>query len=230
MADSLDKPKADLTDLNVPIIRNNPTWEDMFDVLSQVMESNVESPIEQLEQIRFISEETDDEILKRTARLLGFDLTQDVLNLNRDNLIKLVSQLPLYQEQNGTEVFSKFIDLILNSQTLIEFLYTKDYVNFYTEPQKSAGDKTEGFEHLLIKNGGQWFKTTHINLSIALINAETLSLNQGVKLIDRVKELFYNFAPIALVVHKTNFVDIMEETSLGFAVSMPVVEAIVVIE
>jgi len=98
----LDKPSADLIDLAVPIIKTNPTWEDMLEVFAGVMETNVDAPIEQLERIRFISSKTDDEVLSATARLLGFDFTQDVLNLNADNLTKVVTQLSLYPDQNGT--------------------------------------------------------------------------------------------------------------------------------
>src|SRR5438094_7674253 len=130
MSDLLDKPNADLVDLAVPIIKGNTTWEDMLDVFNTVMSTNVDSPIEQLERIRFISAATDDQVLATTARLLGFDFTQDVLNLNADNLTKVVTQLSMYPDQNGTEYFTKFIDLVLNANTDVVYLYTEDYLNF----------------------------------------------------------------------------------------------------
>lgn len=219
MADFLDNPQSDLMDLVVPIVKNNPTWDDMLEVFNRVMENNVDDPIEQLERIRFITNETDDEILARTARLLGFDLTRDMLNLNADNLVKLVSQLPLYADQNGTDLFIKFIDLVFNARTIVENLYTKDYVNFYNEPKGT-----------LIIDGGDWFKTTHIDMSIELMKSEEIVLNDGVRLIERVRELFSNLAPVALVVYRTNFTETLEEITLGIDTYMPYIEATVVIE
>lgn len=219
MTDFLDKPNADLMDLIVPIVVENPTWNDMLAVFNRVMENNVDDPIAQLERIRFISNETDDEILARTARLLGFDLTRDMLNLNADNLVKLVSQLPLYADQNGTDMFIKFIDLIFNARTIVENLYTKDYVNFFPKPGGT-----------LLIDGGDWFKTTHIDLSIELMNSEEIVLNDGVKLIERVRELFSELAPIALVVYRTNFTETLENVNVGFDTYMPYIEATVIID
>lgn len=219
MSDYLDKPQADLIDLVVPIIRSNPTWDDMTEVFNQVMETNVDSPIEQLERIRFITDATDDGILATTARLLGFDLSQDMLSLNGDNLVKLVSQLPLYADQNGTELFVKFIDLIFNARTVVDYLYTQDYVNFVTEP---GGP--------LVKDGGTWFKTTHIDLSIELLHSEDIVLNDGVKLIDRIRDLFFNLSPVALVVYRTNFTETLDDINLAFDTYMPYAEATVVID
>lgn len=215
----LDKPQSDLVELAVPIVKLTPTWNDMLEVFNRVMEDNVDGPIEQLERIRFISANTEDDILASTARLLGFDLTSDILSMNGDNLIKLVSQLPLYADQNGTDLFTKFIDLVFNAQTDVYNLYTRDYVNFKTEP---GGP--------LVIDGGAWFKTTHIDLSIKLFHSEAILLSDGVKLIDRVQELFFQLAPVALVVYRTSFTEPLEDIEIGFDTYMPYAEATVIIE
>lgn len=219
MEDVLDKANSDLMDLVVPIVRGNPTWDDMFDVFNQVMENNIDEPIKQLERIRFITDQTEDAVLSSTARLLGFDLSQDVLNLNADNLIKLVSQLPLYADQNGTDLFVKFIDLMFNAHTQVQNLYTKDYVNFVPVP-----------EGKLVIDGGEWFKTTHVDLSIELLKSDEIVLNDGVRLIDRIRELFFNLAPVALVVYRTNFTESIGETEIAFGAYMPYMEVSVTIE
>lgn len=217
--DLLDKPYADLVDMTVPIVKLTPTWDDMLEVFNRVMESNVDDPIEQMERIRFISEDSEDAMLASTARLLGFDLSADVLSMNGDNLIKLVTQLPLYADQNGTDLFVKFIDLIFNAQTLVQNLYTQDYVNFLDAPKGP-----------LIIDKGAWFKTTHIDLSIQLFHPEAIVLNEGVKLIDRVRELFFQLAPVALVVYRTSFIEEMDDLVLGIDTYMPYAEATVVID
>lgn len=217
--DILDKNYSDLVDMTVPIVKLTPTWDDMLEVFNRVMEDNVDGPIEQLERIRFISGESEDAVLASTARVLGFDLSNDVLSMNGDNLIKLVSQLPLYADQNGTDLFIKFIDLIFNAQTTVDNLYTQDYVNFLTAPKGP-----------LIIDKGAWFKTTHIDLSIQLFHSEAIVLNEGVKLIDRVQELFFQLAPVALVVYRTNFTEQLDDITVGFDTYMPYAEATVVID
>lgn len=225
MADFLDRPAASTLDLAPAPILDNPTWIDMLDVFAQVMDANVEDPIAQLEKIRFIGESSDDNILKYTARLLGFDLTQDVLNLNVDNLTKIATQLSMYPDSNGTELFVKFIDLVLNAVTEVNYLYTKDYVNFY--PKKKG---------LLVSEGGKWFKTTHIELGVALLSLETLTLNPGTTLLSRVHELFYEFSPAALVIERTNFNVIIPDAewlggkAFGIGAAGPFLEECVTIE
>lgn len=195
-----DNINATMLDLLPDIIRDKPTWKDMFDVFSRVMDTNVDGPIFQLERIRTVDKDSDVGILNSTARLLGFDLTQDVLNLSADNLTKVVSQLSLYPDQNGTILFTKFIDLILNALTEVQYLWTQDYVNFYPTPGGT-----------LVADGGTWFKITHINLSMALLSLDTLVLSPGQSLYQRVKELFYTFAPVALVIERLDFVILFED-------------------
>ncbi len=199
-AEVSENSKASLKDLMPSIVGNIPTWADMMDVFDRVVYVNVEGPISQLEKLRFIDDKTDDGILNSTARLLGFDLSQDVLNLNADNLTKIVSQLSLYPDQNGTRLFAKFIDLILNSLSQIEELWTKDYVNFFTAPEGPT-----------IKEGGPWFKTTHINLNIALLSLDTLVLDPGVTLYQRVQNLFLTLSPVAIVIKRMDFVILFED-------------------
>ena len=225
MANFLDKPRADVVDLAPMPILENTTWTDMLDVFAQVMDTNVENPISQLEKIRFIGEGNDDNILRYTARLLGFDLTQDVLNLNADNLTKIATQLSLYPDSNGTDMFVKFLDLVLNSVTEVDYLYTKDYVNFYV---KRKGN--------LVQDGGVWFKTTHIELALTLLNLDTLSLSPGTSLLQRVHELFYTFAPVSLVIERTNFIVIIPDEewlggkAFGLGAAGPFLEECITIE
>lgn len=225
MSDFLDDPTANVQDLAPTLIIENPTWKDMLCVWGQIMDANVEEPIAQLERIRFMEDDSDDDILRYTARLLGFDLSQDVLNLNADNLTKIATQLSMYPDSNGTELFPKFLDLVLNSVTEVEYLYTQDYINFYNKP---GGP--------LVDEGGRWFKTTHIELALVMLSLETLQLNPGVSLFGRVKELFYEFAPAALVIERTDFAIIIGNedwqggSSFGLGTAMIGGEASVVIK
>lgn len=216
---------ASLLDLLPQRLATKPTWVDMMEVFQRVMDVNVEGPIAALEVLRHITPDTDTGVLNSTARLLGFDLTQDVLNLSSDNLSKLVSQLSLYPDQNGTELFVKFIDLLLNALTEIDYLWTKDYVNFYKVPKGP-----------LVKDGGVWFKVTHIDLTMALFGKESLVLAPGQTLFGRTKDLFYTFAPAALVIERFDFAEYFEDkdwlggSALAIGTSMPIAEIDVTID
>lgn len=200
--------KASIEDLLVQPLESNQTWKDLIDAFNSVMDNNVNSPISQLEVIRHITQQSDRQLLKVTARLLGFDSTQDVLDLSSDNLLRLVSQLPRFPEQNSTIYFRNFIDLLLNANTEITYLYTKDYVNFQDAPGGA-----------LITEGGAWFKTTHIDLDIALRNYDTLVLKQGQTINSKVNELFFSYAPITLVIERKRFA-VEENTEVRFGAKL----------
>jgi len=107
----------------------------------------------------------------------------------------------------------------------VTHLYTNDYLNFVEEPQGP-----------LVIDGGTWFKTTHITLTINLFNLDTLVLAAGKTLIERTKELFYAFAPTALVINRTDFSEIFADTdwlggsAFGIGVTLGYDEVSVVID
>ena len=205
MEPSLEISSVDLSELLAGPLTTNQTWTDLIDAFRQLIQSNVEAPIQQLERIRFM-DSSDETLLGYTCRLLGFDLTQDVLNLNTGNLLKVATQLSMYPDQNGTILFANFLNLILNAVTNVQYLYTKNYVQFFAAP---GGD--------LIIDGGEWFKSTHVNLTIDLLSLNTLTMAPGVTLYDKVIEIFYAFAPAALVVKSTTINVDSDPISFGFA-------------
>ncbi len=202
MTDVLQNPEAQIREFLVGPLKDNQTWADLIDAFQQVTEANVENPIKQLELIRFMVTHNDDDILRYTARLLGFDLSQDVLNLNSASLTKIATQLSMYPDQNGTRLFSKFIELILNSTITVFELYSKNYAQFFEQP---SGALITDSVHEEGHDPGAWFKTTHVNLQIVLHGLEGLRLNPGITIFDRIVELFYMFAPIALVIEHIDF-------------------------
>ncbi len=235
MADNTTStPTASAEDLLVQILKDNQVWADLTEAFNAVVALNVDDQITQLERIRFIMQDTDQSILQATARMLGFDASQDVLNMNSDSLTRLVSQLPRYPDQNSTQYFTNFIDVLLNSSIKVDYLYSKDYVNFLTVPQGplitdatlSDGLTPSGAMGAGGGSGGagggsgpaQWFKTTHINLNIALLNLQTLVLRPNQTLLARTKELFYSYSPIPLVIERITFALSMGELTIGFAI------------
>ena len=83
-------------------------WGSLIEAFDTVLQRNVDEPNRQLAELRFLRDAFDRNILQQTCRMLGFDITQDVLDLQTD-LTKLTTQLPLYADYNGTVAFEKFI-------------------------------------------------------------------------------------------------------------------------
>lgn len=187
--------RAGVNDLLTNILSENQTWRDLGDAVNFVYSANVEEPIDQLAKLRWVRRDTDPSVLEQSARLLGFDLTQDVLSLNAESLTKIVTQLPHYPDHNSTKYFTNFIDMLLNAMTDVRYLYTKDYINFFEE----AGGP-------LIVDGGDWFLSTHIELNLGLLHLDGLLLADGESLFTRVKQLFHSFSPVALVIERFYFV------------------------
>ena len=196
-----DIQRADIRDLLNNTLRDNPTWRDLAEAIAQVFNTNVEDPIDQLAKLRWIRRDTDPKVLEQAARMLGFDLTQDVLYLNAENLTKIVTQLPHYPDHNSTRYFTNFIDMILNAMTDVRYLYTKDYINF-VEKNKAG--------RLVIDNG-EWFLTTHIELNLALLHFDTLLLADGESMFSRIRDLFFSFSPITLVIERFYFTIVFDD-------------------
>jgi hypothetical protein len=198
--------RSDIKDLTVELVAQNPIWTDLLEAFEAVMKANVEAPLQQLEKIRYLDPGTEQEILQKTVRMLGFNPTQDVLDMSSNNLTRLVTQLSLYPDYNSTILFEKFIDLLLNAVTTVEYLYTKDYASFYPYPLGP-----------LITEGGPWYKSTHINLYVELLNPKALENSSDTRSVfKRILDVFYEFCPISLVV-KDLFFTINYQVQYGYS-------------
>lgn len=182
-------------------------WGSLIEAFDAVLQRNVDEPNRQLAELRFLRDAFDRSILQQTCRMLGFDITQDVLDLQTD-LTKLTTQLPLYADYNGTVAFEKFIELLLNSECEIEHLwaqvYKEDLDHYYdwTTAPPALSD--------LVYNGGNWIKTTHIDLKMSLMNGaadfNSVVLKPGQTLFQRVVEIFFDYAPVSLVLRNFWFI------------------------
>jgi hypothetical protein len=184
-------------------------WKDLVDAFDELMLYSVDGPRRQLEELRFLKPDSDSKVLGDVCRMLGFDLSEDLLNMSVNKFIKLASQIGMYPDTNGTENFVKFISMMTNGTCTVSYLWTKDYVNFYESPSG-----------LVLNMGGSWFKTTHIDLNMGFSTLDGLKLKDGQTLGQKIIEIFYQQAPAALVVHSQTFtVDIpVEEIAFGATV------------
>lgn len=200
--------EASLIELLTTKLRDLQVWSDWAEAFADMMAVNVEGPIKQFEELRFLPPDAEPAILADLCRMLGFDLSQDILNMSVDQFMQIATQLGMYPDINGTEGFTDFLGLMINGYASIVNLYTKDYVNFEETPGP------------LITEGGSWFKTTHIGLNIGFSTLDGLVLKQGEKLSAKLRSIFYAQAPITLVIEQYNFTIDVEVEPLGFQVDM----------
>ena len=195
---------ANILDLTTSHLKDRAVWADLAEAFDEIILANVDDPIRQLEYLRFLEPGADPKTIVDVCRMLGFDLSQDVLNMSQDKFTKLASQLGMYPDTNGTEDFTKFISLMTNGNCSVDYLWTRDYVNFYQEPLGTTIDQ-----------GGLWFKTTHVNLNMGFSTLEGLQLKDGQTLGQRIVEIFYQQAPATLVIKEQTFTVSIETQTLG---------------
>lgn len=203
--------EAEVLDITTSRLKDRDVWVEMANAFDEVIRLNIDDPIKQLEVLRYLPPDADEKILSDACRMLGFDLSQDVLNLSVDKFTRIATQLGMYPDSNGTESFVKFISLMINGFCEVEYLWSDDYVNFYTQPKGT-----------LLEDGGRWFKTTHIELSMGFLTLAGLQLKAGQSLYQRTKEIFYQQAPITLVIERMNFAAYAKvEFAVGATIATP---------
>lgn len=205
MSDNQQPESANTLNLFTPYLREVPVWKEFMETVDALLDSNVVSPIRELEKLRFLTADSEQTVLMETCRLLGFDLSQDILASNVNPFTRIATQLAMYSDYNGTQQFKQFLSLILGGYCEVTYLFSDDYEDFYAEP----GGK-------LITEGGVWFQTTHVELDVGLSTLAGINLPPGQSLAQRVKIIFYDQAPITLVIERLNFV-VIDRVTIGVA-------------
>tara|TARA_B100000700_G_scaffold101966_1_gene114992 strand:+ start:38157 stop:44120 length:5964 start_codon:yes stop_codon:yes gene_type:complete len=198
--------KIDFESLVPELYSNNQTWMEFMEALADTIQEQIRDPIKEIEDIRHIVDGTDPQIVANTIKQLGFDIPADLVAHNADRLAKSVYMLSLFHERSGTSDFVKGIRFVLGRDVNVSNLYTNDYVNFYEEPWGP-----------LIADGGDWYKTTHINLNMEILPSDAnMVLPVGKTLSDRLMDAYFEFAPINHVV-RTFYYTIQLQSTIGVA-------------
>lgn len=190
--------------LETEMFTQQVVWQDFLEALADFYQAQVREPMEGLREIRNITERTDPNVVLLTLRDLGIDTPLDLI-LNHERLMKSVYMIPLIYQHSGLDSMWRVIEFILGRRMSVQSLWTQDYIDFYPEPY---GPKRV--------DGGNWYKTTHVNLSIQTVGSDariTLPRNQTLK--DRLLSAFYSYAPVNLVVDKFAFTVDVESADLG---------------
>lgn len=181
--------------LDAEIFFAQPWFADFMEVYADVLNDRIRDPISQLENIRRIDSETDPYVVTQTLKQYGFDLPTDFVRHNMNRLANSLSQLVLYAERSGANDYAHTMSFILGRSIDTTDLYTQDYTNFYP---KAYGP--------LQVDGGEWYKTTHIELGMQMLATDySLLLPRGKTIKDRFLDAFYEFAPWNVVVERFYF-------------------------
>ncbi len=175
-----------LSELTHEFIQENEAWDDLITAFENVSDERVGKLNQALLNIRDLAYVDDPKLAEQNLRLKGITLTDELYNLRGTEIFKSLAVMPSFSELHGSPNYPKFLAFLLGRDIKVQRLYTSDYVNFSPEP-----------EGLMVHEGGNWYQTTHVEIEVENINE--LGENS-----DRiVQDLFYRFAPIEEVIHRT---------------------------
>lgn len=173
------------------VLNDQETWDQFCEAFDEFLEENVNGYIHQLAEIRDIKPETDDVFKKQALRMLGFSLDDSVLDrFDSTDLFVFLQDFPRYAERSGTDALALMLGRILKSNVQMNNLWTNDYVNFLQA--LPVGEKT-------VEEGGHWFLSTHVDVTFDWTSLEALTPSDGMSLPKRIYDIFYQLAPINLV-------------------------------
>lgn len=213
------------SDLLVELLTSNDTYQHLVEAIDSLFANNIDLAIAQIGRLRSLRQTDDVNLRIETLRMLGFDISADFLTSNTDatGQTNVLAQIPymfsLYHENAHNNDFWRFISFLLGRRISITPLYTNDYRFFYEEPQ--------GTENI---DGGDWYKTTHIDVAIGIENLySNIIANVNKTYIDRVTDLFYEYTPIQLVVRNMFYALYCDVSQIGFTAADSIDRSLVAI-
>lgn len=147
--------KTNLESMLIDFLEGNIVWSELFEVLGEVNDETVLAALEKLLHLRKIDADTSTDVVEESVRMLGLNLERDIMQMRSGTFQKVFDTLPDYAQSVGTSDWTSFCAFLLGSQFEVAPLYTKDYVTFVPTPLGT-----------LIQDGGQWYKTNHVDLMV----------------------------------------------------------------
>lgn len=187
--------KISFQGLQPDIFFAQPWFEDFVEAYADVLNELIRDPMDQLENIRNVTDTTDPWVATQALKQIGFDLPMDFVDHNFDKLKSALQQLVHYSERSGTVDYPRQMQFIYGRGIDVTELYTNDYKSFYDQ----------SYGPLLI-DGGDWYKTTHVELGMQMLSSDgRLVIPRGTALKDRFLDAFYELAPWNVVVERFHF-------------------------
>lgn len=136
-------------------IRENPTWSAFADAVEQAFNKNVINPSLEIINLRN-PREIEAYFLPRLQELLGCSVKTDFFSEQTQR--EIIAALYEYYTKSGTKYLSRFLSLATGYVTKLEAFWTEDYEDFY--------DKPLGTTIYEDPENGTWFFTPHYGVFI----------------------------------------------------------------
>lgn len=157
--------KSQTLDFFLDFIQDNVALGELFEIVAQHNDETNLSTIQQLIDIRRINANTHTELMEESVQQLGINIARDIFSYRAEAFKKIFDALPEYTKVSGTKNWSKFVAMLIGGSFNSSRLYTNDYQTFVPTPLGT-----------LIKDGGTWYKTTHVDLEVDIKLIDQLDL------------------------------------------------------
>lgn len=175
------------------VIRSVPVFGDFADDVDDLLTEYIDDPALLLSKLRAIDTTDDRYALIHTASMLGF--SKKLFYLDQERILRLITHLSKFRNENSTESFIKFLGFMLNRPLPLHYLWTDDYRAFFINPQgpRLLSDFSIRLDETLDEPG--WYNTTHCLLRV---NPRSYFPDSEDPYKD-MEELFYSICPAYLV-------------------------------
>lgn len=147
--------KSQTPDFFLDFFQDNAAIGELFDIIAEHNDEKNLDVIQQLIDIRRITNKSTTEVLEESVQEIGINVTRDIMSFRSEVFKNIFDVLPEYSEVSGTKNWHKFVAILLGANFESYRLYTNDYQSFVPTPLGT-----------LIKDGGTWYKTTHVDLEV----------------------------------------------------------------
>ncbi|QQO90252.1 Ig-like virion protein [Erwinia phage pEa_SNUABM_5] len=147
--------KSETEKFFIDFLQDNPAWEELFETMGEANDALNLATIQQLLDVRKITSSSPVELAEESLRLLGINISRDMMTYRIDTYRRIFDTLPDYNLVSGTSSWPKFVSMLLGGQFESQRLYTADYQTFLPKPLGA-----------LVQDGGQWYRTTHVDLDV----------------------------------------------------------------
>lgn len=198
--------------LLVDYLEDNELWQEFLAVFESVYGDKFDALINNLATLRDVhyvhQPKSSSEIMsfedyslfdRKTLIAIAYTLGFSYPNygdrlFSGEDYLRIIQNLPLYFQQQGTDNFVEFFGFCLNSLFTLKNTWSDDYIEFVEEKQANFKTITNytGVGH---EDGGKWYPTSHVFFEV---DALSLNLNP-----DMFRDFFDYIAPINLVLLAT---------------------------
>lgn len=166
--------KTNSVDFLTDYLEDNTALEELFKILG---ESNDQMNLTQIQELLSIRNPESEQAFVESIRMLGVNLDREILSNRMSALRPALSQMPEWRKVNGTKDWNKYVTMLVGAPFRTQRLFTADYAQFFPTAMGT-----------LIQDGGEWYRSTHVELEVDRTIIDSLDLTMQAKDIQAVKE------------------------------------------